>query len=149
MRRWRSSASASAAALVCSQVVRSSASDAWRDVSTSLASAAGSAAAASEMAVACSGDTSQRRAAASRAGWDRSRRAVRKASDALVTVVPVRRARPWAALRSPSPSSASVSAARAPASATRVAAIFSMREASPTTTTASADEIRSASKDLA
>ena len=75
------------------------------------------------------GERSPRRAAAEVAGRTSSRRAVSMAWAAWLTVVRVRRARRWAAERSPSARHDPVSATRAAASALRVAAAFSIRDA--------------------
>jgi hypothetical protein len=147
MRRRRASASTPPAAFVRAHCWRSSARGERRAVSSSACSAAASAPAASTIADACSAESSPRRAAADVSGSDSNRRAMSMAAAACTT--PVRRASWCAAERSPSARHEPVSAKRAAARALRVAAIFSIREASSTTCSAWTADSRSASNPAA
>ena len=101
------------------------------------------------MAAACSAESSPRRAAAAVSGSAPNRRAVSITDAACTTDVPVRRASWCAADRSPSARHVPTSARRAAASPLRLAASFSIRDASSTTFSAWAADSKAASKPAA
>ena len=148
MRRRRASRS-QALALVRAHSSRSSPRLAVREWSKSRVSACGSVLAASAITATCWAESSPRRAASSVAGRSWSRRAACSVSRACPMDVPEVRASRWAADRSPSRFQMSVSATRAAASASTVAAMFLIAAASSLTRTASVAEMRAGSNRVA